>query len=411
MPAATEEYLVALDLGSATARCAIACHRPGRELSLEAYAERPAEGVDRGLILDAPAATAVVRAVVAGAAERAKLRVATILAAIATPYARGFNSRGCIGITHEDKVVRGPDAGHALVAANRVTLPSDRSVAEVLSQGFAVDDVRGIHNPVGIAGARLEAEVHVVTDLLAAHANVRQVVRAAGYRLEGVVFGPAAAAAAALTDEEKRLGAVHVDVGAGTTSLVLYAAGYPRFSRVLPVGSRHVTCDLAIGLDTSLDEAETLKRRPGLLAAKRPRHGADSPTIDVSRPDGSAVQTLPLWRAGVIARARVDELFDIVGRELARSGIPAAACARVVLTGGYCRMDGALDAARRGLRRHVRVATVDVATSLAQFEPDPTHAVILGSLLRGVVRREETLDRRFEEGGLRGLLRRVAGWF
>ncbi len=415
MATAKDEYLVALDLGSHTTRCAIACWRPDGELVLEGYAERPTQGVRKGLVIEAPAAAQSARDAIGAAAERARVRVASVLASVATPYARGLNSRGCIGIEHEDRVVRGSDAKRALAAANRVTLPSDRAVSEVLSQGFAVDDVRGIHNPVGIAGGRLEAEVHVVTDLLAAHDNIRRVVRSGrmsirACRLERVIFGPAAAAAAVLTDEEKRLGAAHIDIGAGTTSIVLYCGGHPRFSRVLPIGSQHITHDVAIGLNTSIAAAERLKQRPGLLAARRPRHGGESARVEVPLADGSDTRSYPLWRIGFIVRARVEEIFELAAKELARSGVAEAACARIVLTGGLCRMDGALEAARRLLRRPARFGIVEMETTLGQFEADPTHAVVLGTLLRGVVRREERLDRRFEEGGLRGLLQKVAGW-
>jgi cell division protein FtsA len=416
MAKANEEYLVALDLGSSTTRCAIACWRPDGEVVLEGYAERPTAGVSKGLIVEARAVVPGVKAAIRAAAARAQVRVGTALASVATPYARGLNSRGCIGVTRDDKVVRGKDAKRALAAANRVTLPSDRAIAEVLTQGFAVDDVRGIHNPVGMTGGRLEAEVHVVTDLLSAHDNVRQLIRSipSGIkrcRLERVIFGPAAAAAAVLSEEEKRLGAVHIDIGAGTTSLVLFCGGYPSFARVLPIGCQHITTDLAIGLNTSVAAAERLKRRPGVLAARRPRRGRDSPRIEVPLADGSDTRACPLWRLGFIVRARVEEIFALASKELDRSGVAPAVCARVVLTGGFCRTDGALEAARRLLRRPVRFGTVEIATTLPQFESDPTHAVVLGTLLRGVVRREEKLDRRFDEGGWRGLLRRVASWF
>ena len=406
----TDEYLVGLDLGTSTTRCAVVCCRPDGHLILEGYTETPALGIAKGLVVDAAQATECVRNVVERAAERSRVKVVSVLAAVATPYARGLNSRGCIGIAHDDKVARGGDARRALAAANRVSLPSDRVVAEVYSQGFAVDDVRGIHNPVGIAGGRLEAEAHVVTDALSAHANVTQVVRQAGCHVERIIFGPLAAAQAVLSDEEKRLGAVHVHIGAGTTSLALYCGGYPRFSRVLPIGSQHITNDLAIGLNTSVVEAEKLKRRCGIAPARRPRGGAETPKVDVPLADGSGVQAYPLWRVGLIVQARVEEIFELASRELDRSGLPVASCARAVLTGGFCAMGGALEAAERALRRPVRAGCVAMETTLGQFQSGPAHVVVLGTVARGVTHRELKLDQRFEETGWRRLLSRVAGW-
>jgi len=315
-----EEHLIGLDLGTSMVRCAVACCRPNGELILEGYAEVPSVGIVKGLIVDAAQASECVHTAIDDAAARAGVDVLSVLPAVATPYARGLNSRGCIGITHEDKVVRGADARHALAAARRISLPSDRVVAEVYTQGFAVDDARGIHNPVGLVGARLEAEVHIVTDSLSAQRNAEQVARQAGYACERVVFGPMAAAEAALTAEEKRLGAVHIHVGAGTTAIALYCGGYPRFSRVLPIGCQHITNDLAIGLNTSVAEAERLKREHGIPSSRRPRRGAERARIEVPLADGSGTQTYPLWRAGLIVQARVEEIFELALRELGRSG-------------------------------------------------------------------------------------------
>ena len=411
MAAPAEQYLVAIDLGSSTTRCAIASWQPGGDPILEGYAQTPTSGVAKGVVVDVREAAEGVKAAVEAAAARAGVRVATVFATVATPYARGLSSRGCIGIRHEDKVVRGNDAASALAAARRVSLPSDRAVCEVFSQGFAVDDGRGIRNPVGFTGGRLEAEVHIVTDAAAAHANVEQVLRTARYRLEHVVFGPVAAAEAVLSEEEKRLGGVHVDIGAGTTSIVLYVDSYPRFSRVLPIGCQHITNDLAIGLNTSVAEAEKLKRRYGVLATRRARRGSAAPKVEVPLAHGPGTRTFPLQRLGVIIRARVEEIFQLVRRELGRSGVAEAACARAVLSGGFCRMDRALEAAEKALRRPVRFGAVEMATTLSKFETDPTHAALLGAIARGMVYREHKRDRRFHEGGWRGLIRRIAGWF
>ncbi len=406
----TEAYLISLDLGTTTIRCAVACWRPNGELILEGYGQVPSLGVAKGLVVDAAAAAECVRGVVEAAGERAGVEVLSVLAAVATPYARGFNSRGCIGITRDGKVVRGPDARRALSAARRISLPSDRAVTEVYSQGFALDETRGIHNPVGMVGGRLEAEVHIVTDSLSAHRNAEQVARTAGYDAERIVFGPLAAGEAVLTAEEKRLGALHVHIGAGKTSVALYCGGYPRFSRVLPIGCQHITNDLAIGLNTSVVEAEKLKRQFGIPASRRPRRGARRPRIEVPRADGSAKQAFPLWRVGLIVRARVEEIFELVVRELGRSGYAWASSARAVLTGGFCQMEGALEAAEHGLRRPVRFGCIELDTTLSQFQADPSHAVVLGTLLRGRAARERQRDRRFEESGWRRMLSRVAGW-
>ena len=406
----SEQHLVSLDLGTATTRSAVVCCRPSGELILEGYAERPSAGIAKGLIVDAAQATASARTTIELASEQARVDVLSVLASVGTPYARGINSRGCIGITHDDKTVRGADARRALAAANRITLPSDRAIAEVYSQGFAVDEGRGIHNPVGLVGGRLEAEVHAVTDSLSTQTNLEQALGQAGVRLERVVFGPLAAAEAVLTEEEKQLGAVHIHVGAGTTAIALYFRGYPRFARVLPIGCQHITNDLAIGLNTSVVEAETLKRDCGVATARRPRRRSDAPKVRVPRADGSGVQSFPLWRVGLIVRARVEEIFELVLRELDRSGHAAAASARPVLTGGYCAMDGAVEAAERVLRRPVRVGHVAMATTLSQFDAGPAHAVVLGTVMRGLVHREAKLDRRFEDTGWRRLISRVAGW-
>ena len=213
-----------------------------------------------------------------------------------------------------------------------------------------------------------------------------------------------------LSDEEKRLGSVHVDVGAATASVTIYVGGFPRFARVLPIGCQHITNDLAIGLDTSVEDAEQLKRTWGVTDAQRPRRRGKVPKVDVAPADGTGSHAVPLWRVGLIVRARVEEIFELVSKEVDRSGLAAASCGRVVLTGGFCLMDGALAAAHRALRRPVRLGRVEIETPLTQLELGPAHATLLGTLVRGISRREQRLDRRFHEGGLRSVFKRVAGW-
>ena len=399
-----EEYLVALDVGTSTTRCGVACWRPDGSLVLEGYGRVATAGVSKGLVLDATAATESVRAAIEMAARRAQVKVYSVFVSVATPFARGFNSRGCIGIAREDKIIRGNDARRALAAARKVSLPTGRAVLDVYDQGFAVDDTRGVRNPVGLAGARLEAEVLVVTDSLSAQNNLAHVVRRAGYRLDHCVFGPVAAANAVLSDEEKQLGGAFVDVGATTTSVVLFAAGAPRFCRVVPIGSQHITNDLAIGLNISVDEAEDLKRRYGIPEAL-PARGEPAESA------AGGERKVPLPRLALIVRARVEEIFEIVATELDRSGHPAAASARVVLAGGFCRLPGGPDAARRVLRRPVRIAAPEIETTMSQFNPDPTHAVLIGTLWRGAWHHERKLDRRFDdERWFRNIFRKVAGW-
>ena len=410
MPRRHDEYLVSVDIGSATTRAAVACWRADGDLILEGYAEAPARGVAKGIIVDAAEAAEGLGQAIEQAANLARVRVCTVLFALATPFARGFNSRGCIGIASEDKLVRGTDAAAALAAANRVSLPADRTIAEVYSQGFTVDEVRNVRNPVGMVCGRLEAELHVVSDSLSAHANARQAIKKAGCHLELAIFAPLAAAEAVLSPEEKRLGSAHVDVGAAKTTVSVYANGYPRYVRVLPIGAQHITNDLAMGLSIPLAEAEALKQRCGITDARRPRGGEPAETVDVTLPDGSGAQAIPLWRIGLITRARVEEIFELVCKELDRSGVAAAAAGRVVLTGGFCRMAGALAAAHRVLHRPVRLGCVEMGTVLSQFHSDPAHAVVLGTLARGVYHREQRHDRRFEERGLRTMFKRVAGW-
>ena len=203
---------------------------------------------------------------------------------------------------------------------------------------------------------------------------------------------------------------MHVDVGAAKTSVAVYVAGYPRYSRVLPIGSQHITNDLAIGLNTTVADAEGIKQAYGLTDAHRPRPGDPMPKVEVPAAEGGQPQSIPLWRIGTIVRARVEEIFEMAGKELDRSGFAAAAGGRVVLTGGFFRLHGALTAAHRVLRRPVRLARVEMKTILHPFEVQPAHAVVLGALVRGMQFREQKLDHRFEEKGLRTLFRRVAGW-
>src|SRR5881409_3720282 len=230
-------------------------------------------GLKKGVVVNIEATVESIRRAVDEAELMAGCEIRSVIAGAAGSHLKGFNSHGVVAVKNREV---GPgDVERVIDAARAVALPADREVLHVLPQEFIVDDQDGIKEPVGMAGVRLEARVHIVTGAVSAGQNLIKCCNRAGLHVRDVLAGPLAAAEAVLTSEERELGVALIDLGGGTTDVVVMRAGAIRHSAVLPVGGTHVTNDLAAALRTPFAEAERLKQRYGsALVLSAPREQA-----------------------------------------------------------------------------------------------------------------------------------------
>jgi len=333
METAASQFVVALDVGSSRTRCLIA-QLAGDDVQIVGRGEETSRGVRRGEVVDLPAARYTVHRAVAEAESTAGLEIQTLFLTAGSRHVRFVNNRACIGITREERTVTGKDVRNVLASARRVTLPDDAMPIGTPACSFAVDDVRQVREPEGMRGTRLEAEVHVITDARTITENLAACLDPDEREVEEYVFAAFAAGEAVLEDDEKTLGAAVIDLGAGTTRLMVYRDGAPVFSSVVPLGGDHITSDIAVGMDLALADAARLKEDHASVAPRR----AERP-VTFKRLGKSALYSVDPRRLHAIVDCRVREILDIVRRELMRAAVRPASL-RAVLTGGASRLPG-----------------------------------------------------------------------
>ena len=305
-----------------------------------------------------------------------------------------INSHGVVAVAEPDKEITQNDVGRVIDAAKAVQLPTSREILHVLPRGFTVDGQEGIVDPVGMTGVRLEVDTHMVTGGSTAIRNLHKCMGELGVDVGGIVFGGLASAFATLSDTEKELGVVLVDIGGGTTDVAIFIDGALSYSSVIPIGAINITKDIAAGLRISLESAEKIKLMLG-LPQKLPvlpegdgqpvskKHEEKSDEIDLSGlglPEELRSVSKKTLIDGIV-RPRLNEICTMVGLEIKRSGFGGLTPSGIVLTGGGAMTIGATDSARRNLAMPVRIGMPGKITGLIDEITTPAYAASVGLLI------------------------------
>lgn len=366
-----------LDLGTSKT-CVIIGDVTEHGVEVVGIGTAPSRGLRKGVIVHVDSTVAAIRKAVAEATTMAGCEIRQVVASLSGAHIRGLTSHGVVAVRNGE--VSEGDVDRVLDAARAVALPADREVLHVLPQEFVVDDQEGIKEPVGMAGVRLEAKVYIVTAQVAASQNLLKCCKKAGLGVADVVLEPLAAADAVLTPEERDLGVALVDVGCGTTAVMIFHSGAVKHTAVLPLGGAHLTNDIAAGLRTPTLEAEKIKQRFGCArAAKVPLHTS----IEVPSVGDREPRVLSRHILCEIIEPRIEEIFTLIAREIIRSGHEGNLASGVVLTGGTALLDSVTDVAEAVFRLPVRVGVPQHVTALADLVTTPLYAAGIGLLLAG----------------------------
>jgi len=372
--------ITGLDVGT-TKVCAIITElTSSRRRHIIGVGTSPSRGLRKGAVVNIESTVEAIKKAVGGAEAMAGVEVESVFVGVAGSHIRGVNSRGVVGVSGKGREVGPADVERALEAARGIDLAPDREIIHVLPQTFVVDDQDGVRNPIGISGARLEAEVHIVTGAVTSIQNVIRCVNRAGLTVQDIVLQPLASAEAILSADEKELGILLVDLGGGTTDLALLRDGVVWHTGVLALGGDHITNDIAVGLRTPTAEAEQLKQRDGCALTARVR---EDETIEVPSVGGRKPRVLPRQILSEIIQPRVEEIFTLVARELARVGLEDAAIAGVVVTGGTSIMQGVPELAEQVFDLPVRRGMPEGVGRLADVVRSPIYATGVGLALYG----------------------------
>jgi len=367
--------IVGLDLGTSKVAVVIAEADPYQQLSVVGVGEAAAEGLRRGVVVNIDKTVQAIQAAVVAAERMAGIRVESVLCSLAGPHISSQNSRGVIAVSRPDREIGGDDVHRVVDAARAVSVPSDRQVIHVLPRTFTVDGQEGVKDAVGMTGHRLEVETHIVTGAQTSVHNVLKCVQQAGLDLDDVVGQGLAAGEGVLGDNERDLGVCLIDLGAGTTDVVVYNEGSALHLAVLPVGGNHVTNDIAIGLRTTLADAEMLKLNYGHTL---PEVIPSEERIDVRQVGGDRLQATPRRYLAEIIGPRMREIFSMAREEVRKSGYDGLLPAGVVVTGGGARLMGTTDAAQAVFDSAVRLGLPTGVGGLADRAAGPSFATAVG---------------------------------
>lgn len=368
------DAFVALDIGTSKV-CALLVADDGSSVGRAlAAGVAPSAGVRKGVVVGVEEVVQAVALAVRRAERLANREADGALVSVAGAHLSSLNSRGVAPLAAEPTPVSLDDVARAVEAARAVLLPPDREVVHVLSRGFTVDGQRGIQNPVGMVGRRLDVEVHLVTAEATPLRNLEQCLRRAGVAPRAFVAQGLAAAEAVLSPEEKELGVAVIDVGAGTCDLAVFVEGAPLHTAVLPVGGNNVTRDIAIGLRIPLDVAEELKLS---FACAEPRAAARDEMLSARAFGGTLVEVSRRQLCEIVG-ARVDETLGLLRAEIARAGGARLLAAGCVLTGGAAALDGFAERAAELLELPVRLGQPRLPLGLAGTVEGPAYAAVAG---------------------------------
>jgi cell division protein FtsA len=400
-----EKHIVGLDIGSTKVCTLIAA---ARESGLEPIGVGVADskGLKKGAVVNLESTVESIKKSVGEAEAMARCEVETVYVGLAGPHVKSFNSRGVTPIPTRTREINSDDVRRVIETARAVALSPDREIIHILPQEFTVDDQTGIGDPLGMIGTRLEVNVHIVTSSTTAAQNTITAVNRSGLLVGDTVLEPIAVGEAILTEDEKELGCVLVDIGGGKTNLAIYHRGAVRHSVVVPLGGELFTNDIAVGLRTSIPEAERLKREQGCALSSMAQSEEVFEVAGVGSRHPRAIAQTVLTD---IIQPRAEEIVHLVRNEIRNSGYERQTGAGVVLVGGGGMLRGLVELAEEILDLPVRIGTSSgFSESLLEKMPQlmgPEFTTVTGLVLYGE-RRRKTHD--FHETSNSGFKKFVA---
>jgi cell division protein FtsA len=363
------------------------------------------QGLRKGVVINIEATVNSVRKAVEEAALMAGCEIHTVFTSISGGHIKAFNSHGIVAVKNKEVAQR--DLERVIDAAKAVAIPMDRDVLHVLPQDYIIDDQDGIKEPLGMSGVRLEAKVHIVTGAVTSVQNIVKCCNRTGLNVAEIVLAPLAAAEAVLGEEERELGVVLVDMGGGTTDIAIYHDGTVKHTAVISIGGNHVTNDIAAGLRTPFNDAERIKQRFGYAKATMV---TANERVEVPSVAGKGAGTVSRQILCAIIEPRLDEIFELIQREIAKSGYEGSLASGVVITGGSMLLPGAVEMAERSFGMPVRLGVPAHVGGIVDVIDSPAYATAVGLILHGMRRQDRNVYRSRDDKILSKVKHRMSDW-
>ncbi len=375
------DIITGIDLGSDTIRIAVGSLMSEDDvIKIQGLAEGPSDGINKGVIINIEDTVSSISACLERAERVVGRPINHAFVGISGSHIISQESHGVVSISKTDGEIKKEDVKRVLKAAETVATPSNYKILHVLPRSYSVDGQPGILNPVGMTGVRLEVDTQIILGLSNQIRNLNRVFHRSGVDIDSHVFTVIATAHSVLTKRQKELGVALVNLGSTTTSIAVYEEGDILTAKVLPIGSRHITNDIAIGLRVDIDLAEQVKINHGTSLPKNIKTGEK---IDLSEFDPNEKSTASQKEVAQIIQARAEEIFNMVNKTLDEVDRKEKLPAGVVLTGAGSKLDGLIETAKSECKMPASIGTPDGFETGIQEAFDSSYATATGLVLWG----------------------------
>ncbi|MBU1032059.1 cell division protein FtsA [Patescibacteria group bacterium] len=395
---AKDRIICGIDVGSSKIATLIASvdsqASGGGKINLIGVSATPSRGVKKNQVVDIDEAIGAITESVEAAERMAGYSIQQAFVTVGGPQIESVNQHAVVAVSAPEEEIKNSDVQRVNDAARAIPLPSSREILHVIPRTFTVDGQEGIKDPIGMTGVRLETETHIITGSATSMRNLVKCVQEVGIDVAELVFSGIVSSLAILSDTEKELGAVLVDIGGETTDVVIFIDGSVAYSSVIPIGARHITSDMAVGLRVSLESAEKIKLSLGkspklpVLDEESSKNGKkkEEEAIDI-KALGLAEEVQKISRKAVvdgIIKPRLQEIFKYVGKELKKSSFGTQVPSGLVICGGGAQTVGVLEQAKYVLGFPARVGQIEGLSGLVDEIDSPSFASAAGLILYGV---------------------------
>ena len=399
----TSSIIVGLEIGTSKVCAVVGDLAADGALNIVGLGQSRSRGVRKGEIADPPATEEDVRNAIVEAEQMADVEIRSVYLGVTGGHVRGFNNRGTHPVVSSDREITEDDVQDVIKNAKAINLPAQNHVLHAVRQHFHVDGQDGIVNPVGMLGARLDVDVHVVHGNFNRLQNPIRVVKGLQLEVEAIVFNGLAASLALLTSEQKEMGALVIDIGGGTTNYAVYADGIIKHTGVLAVGGDHVSNDLAYGLKVPLGRAEQLKIEHGAATWDDTIRGQ---TVTISNELGLPVKTVNLEHLRRVMSLRLDEIFQLVEQDIARAGLLDFLRAGVFICGGGARVPEIVKLAEKVFQLPVSLGKANSISGIKSALDQPEFATAIGLVKFGSFQQKKRSG-----GGIFGVTKTISEIF
>ncbi|WP_019449554.1 cell division protein FtsA [Cupriavidus sp. BIS7] len=401
-----KDLLVGLDIGTSKVAAVVAELRPDGSYEVIGMGQSESKGLKKGVVVNIEATVQSIQRALEEAELMADCKIAEVFTGIAGSHIRSFNSSGMVAI--KDKEVTQTDVARVIETAKAVNIPTDQQILHILTQEFIIDGQEDVREPIGMSGIRLEVKVHIVTGAVSAAQNIVKCVRRCGLEVHDLILQPLASSLAVLTEDEKELGVVLVDIGGGTTDIAIFSEGAIRHTAVIPIAGDQITNDIAMALRTPTPDAEDIKIQYGI--AKQAIADPED-MIEVPGVGDRGTRTLSRQALAAVIEPRIEELYSLVHQVVRESGYEELLSSGVVITGGTAMMPGMVELGEDIFLKPVRVGVPEYRGNLHEVVKSPRYSTVMGLLQEGCVQRMRGRKVAVQSGSVKQVWGRMKEWF